>query len=67
MGEALNKLSKMDAETVAQVTDYQQIISFRNILIHGYADIDNRLVWNIVENKLPSLLHQIKDLSAKAK
>jgi len=66
MGEALNKLSKMDAEAVAQVTDYRQIISFRNILIHGYADIDNRLVWNIVENKLPGLLQQVRDISAKA-
>ncbi|WP_374693721.1 HepT-like ribonuclease domain-containing protein [Microbulbifer sp. TB1203] len=29
-----------------------------NLLIHGYADIDDRLVWNIVETKLPTLKHQ---------
>ena len=66
MGEVLNQLSKIDAEVVAQVTNYQQIISFRNILIHGYADIDNRLVWNIVENKLPGLLQEISKLSANS-
>ncbi len=63
MGEALNQLSKVDLEVVAQITDYRKIISFRNILIHGYADIDNRLVWNIIENKLPVLITQVNDLS----
>ena len=55
MGEALNKLSKFDRSTSHKIADYQQIISFRNILIHGYADVDDRLVWNILESKLPYL------------
>ena len=65
MGEALNQFSKIDAEVITQITDYQKIISFRNILIHGYADIDNRLVWNILENKLPGLLQEVRNLSAE--
>lgn len=64
MGEALNQLSKIDAGIAAQISDYKQIIAFRNILIHGYANIDNRLVWNIVENKLPVLLQQVTDLTS---
>ncbi len=62
MGEAFNQLSKIDSATIQKVTDYQQIISFRNILIHGYAEVDDRLVWNILETKLPSLTIEINNL-----
>ncbi len=62
MGEALNQLSKVDILTIEKISNYQQIISFRNILIHGYAEVDDRLVWNIVETKLPQLLKETKDL-----
>lgn len=62
MGEALNQLSKIDRAVVEKVSDYQKIISFRNILIHGYTDIDDRLVWNIVETKLPAVLQEVKAL-----
>lgn len=62
MGEALNQLSKIDLEIVSKISEHIKIISFRNILIHGYADIDNRLVWNIIETKLPVLLKEVNDL-----
>ncbi len=62
IGEALNQLSKIDTASVDKINDYQQIISFRNILIHGYADIDDRLVWNMVETKLPALIKNIDSL-----
>jgi len=37
----------------ARISEYRRIITFRNILIHGDADVDDRLVWDIVESKLP--------------
>ena len=36
IGEALNQLLKIDADTATRISDYQHI-AFRNILIHGYA------------------------------
>ncbi len=62
VGEALNQLSKLDGALIVKISNYQQIISFRNILIHGYADVDDRLVWNIIETKLPTLLSEINTL-----
>jgi uncharacterized protein with HEPN domain len=65
VGEALNQLSKIDAGTAAGIHEYRHIIAFRNILIHGYAEIDRRLVWGMVEGKLPALHQQISSLLKK--
>ncbi|WP_247507435.1 HepT-like ribonuclease domain-containing protein [Bradyrhizobium sp. 1] len=35
--------------------DVRKIIGFRNLLIHGYAMIDDGRVWEIVTTMLPSL------------
>jgi uncharacterized protein with HEPN domain len=65
VGEALNQLSKLDPALAKRVSDYQQIISFRNILIHGYADVDDELVWDIVETRLPILRNEIAQIIAE--
>jgi len=62
IGEALRRLAKEDAETAGQIAEYERIISFRNILIHGYAEIDDRIVWDILQGKLPNLLTQVESL-----
>ena len=64
IGEALNQLSKVDPDTVAAISEHRRIIAFRNILIHGYAEIDHRLVWGILEGKLPDLHRQVEALLA---
>jgi uncharacterized protein with HEPN domain len=62
IGEALAQLTQRDPEVAAQIGDRRRIIDFRNILIHGYADIDDRLVWDILETKLPILSREIDAL-----
>jgi uncharacterized protein with HEPN domain len=62
IGEALRRLAKEDPETAGRIAEYSRIISFRNILIHGYAEIDDRLVWDILQSKLPTLLEQVQSL-----
>ena len=62
IGEALNQLSKVDPKLIEKISSYRQIVSFRNVLIHGYAEVDDRLVWNIIETKLPTLIHEVTRL-----
>lgn len=65
IGEALSQLCKLDAAAAAQIPDYQRIITFRNILIHGYASIQDRTVWGVIEADLPGLLRCVDGLLTK--
>lgn len=49
IGEALNQLSKLDADMATRVPNLPQIVAFRNQLIHGYATVSVDTVWNIVQ------------------
>ena len=53
IGEAMARLAKADETVAARISGYRRIIAFRNVLIHGYADVDDRLVWDVVETSLP--------------
>lgn len=64
IGEALNQLLRIDSETVAQISDYRRIIDFRNLLIHGYAQVDDRVVWGILQDDLAALGVQVRALLA---
>lgn len=66
IGKALNQLTKVDVATANQITDYRHIIAFRNILIHGYADVDDRLVGDLIQTRLPKLKQEIASLNAGA-
>ena len=62
IGEALTKLAKIDQATASLISEHGRIIAFRNILIHGYAQIDDRLVWGVLDAKLPTLSQEVNML-----
>ncbi len=62
VGEALAQLARTDPAAPSQISEYQRIVAFRNILIHGYAEIDHRIVWNVLELKLPVVRRQAEAL-----
>ena len=62
IGEALAQLAKLDRELVNRISQHRTIIDFRNILIHGYAEVDDRLVWDVLETKLPTLRREVDAL-----
>ena len=58
IGEALGRLRKADSLLFARIPDGQQIVDFRNLIIHGYDVIRDADVWKIVQSDLPGL-HQV--------
>lgn len=59
IGEALRRLSQRDPTLVQQISNYQQIIAFRNLLTHGYDGLDDTVVWQIIQRDLPMLLAEV--------
>jgi uncharacterized protein with HEPN domain len=55
---------KVDAATLGAITGLRQIIAFRNVLVHGYAVIQDATVWGVVENDLPLLIQEVQALLA---
>lgn len=66
IGEALAQLAKRDPDMAARISEYQRVIAFRNVLIHGYAEVDDRLVWDLSQTRLPKLRQQVDELLQKA-
>jgi uncharacterized protein with HEPN domain len=54
-GEALWRLRSIDAALVAEIRERDRIVAFRHVLVHGYAAVDNKLVWGIIESRLDAL------------
>ncbi len=64
IGEAFAGLRRTDPDLMAEIPDLPRIIAFRNVLIHGYATVDDQLVWGVVERDLPLLLATLTRLLA---
>ncbi len=62
IGEALNRIKKIDETILQAVSGHHRIIGFRNILIHGYDTVDDRVVWCAIECHLPVLISEIQKL-----
>jgi uncharacterized protein with HEPN domain len=62
IGEALSNLVKIDPVSAAKITELRDVVAFRNILIHGYAVIDNERVWRVVQEDLPRLQSELSAL-----
>ena len=54
IGEAASQVSEATRGALPEVP-WRQIVGMRNILIHGYADLNMDFVWQTVQTDLPGL------------
>jgi uncharacterized protein with HEPN domain len=60
-GEAMNGLYKTAPAIAEKIPHSRDIIGFRNILAHGYAEIDHNKVYDIAVRHAPDLLAAVRD------
>jgi uncharacterized protein with HEPN domain len=60
-GEAMNALYKAAPEIAQKIPHARDIIGFRNILAHGYAEVDHNKVYDIAVKHAPQLLAAVRD------
>jgi len=58
IGEAAGHLSE---EIKAEYTsiDWRNVKAFRNLMVHEYFKVSDRLVWQIIDSNLPELKHVV--------
>lgn len=56
IGEALNHIKK---ENEVEIPNTNEIIGFRNRLVHAYDYIDSNIVWLILKRYLPLLKQEV--------
>jgi len=54
IGEMAGKLSDEFKDNDSEI-DWHKIYSFRNIIVHDYFGIDEIVVWQIIQTKIPLL------------
>ncbi len=62
IGEAAMMLAKTSPEVAKRISEYQRIIRFRHILVHGYDVLDCDITWTIVCDKVPVLADEVEHL-----
>ena len=61
IGEAARRLPP-ELQALAPDIPWPKVIGMRNVLVHGYFDIDTEIVWQAVTRDLPRLKLQVQHL-----
>jgi len=61
IGEAVKKVPE-DIRLRYPDVEWKKIASLRDVLIHEYFGVDREMIWDIIQNKLPLLEKQIKQI-----
>jgi uncharacterized protein with HEPN domain len=55
IGEAVTQLAKVDPGLAARLPRHRDLIGFRNVLVHGYAGLNDAEIWRVLHANLPEL------------
>lgn len=61
IGEAVRRMSEEGRAALPRVP-WKDIVAMRNILIHRYDGVDLVVVWDTVQEHVPTLIHELADV-----
>ncbi len=64
MSESTQRLSDATKASHPEI-DWQRIVAFRNVLVHGYLGVDLERIWEIVQRDVPDLKRAITAMLEK--
>ena len=59
IAEAARRVSEPTRQTLPNVS-WQEINGMRNRLVHEYDDLNLNIVWDVVQNEIPTLIEELK-------
>lgn len=62
LGEALSLAMQDDASLDVRIPEARRIVGMRNRIIHGYDSVDDMIVWDVVQEKVPDLARILEQL-----
>ena len=65
IGEAVNQLHAVEPSIAARVSDFRNLIGFRNVLVHEFFQVNHHRVWKVIEEEAPPLLQEVAALLAE--
>lgn len=65
VGEALMMAAKIDPTLEQKVTAFRQIVDFRNVLVHGYGELEHDVIWTTIIEDVTPLTSEIKAILAR--
>lgn len=67
LGEALARIRDLERPIFEQIPEAARVVALRKIIIHGYDAVDPKVLWAIVEDRLPELRALLSRLLEEAR
>ena len=60
IGRAFNRVQSVDEELITAIPDMQKYVGLKNYIIHGYATVDNLILWQTIHANVSPLAVELE-------
>ena len=60
--EAGSRLKKNAPSVFGRISESEQIVGFRHVLVHAYDTLKDETIWRIIQEKIPILIREVEEI-----